>query len=255
MASATLTILGLYNWAIDHNETDIFDGLTVPVTVTKDHVVKNILMQAAPFEVAYADPDVMRELISIWSNANIVKWNRWADSWTKANEFNQLENFDRTEHEEIAHSGTDLTGNTQTRNLAGSSNRTQNLADNETRNLSDAETRNLTDEHKVSAFDSSDYQNKDRDTHTGTDTISHTGTVGSTHTGTDNVALTDTGTITDSGAMTHGHEIERDARFHGNIGVTSLAQLLEGYNAAAENWDLIAKITQSFIKEFCIMVY
>lgn len=222
MASATLTILGLFNWQKDHDE-DLFSELMIPEDMNKDVLVNNILMEAAPFEVYYPDPDIMEQAIGFWSKANIDKWNKWADSWEKAAEFNQLENFDRTETETVEHSGTDTQGNTQTRNLSGSDNRTQNL----------------TDEHKVSAYDSNDYAKKDLDTHTGTD----------------NRALSDTGTVADQGAFVHGHKIGRQARYHGNIGVTSLAQLLEGYNEAAEKWDLYARITQEFIKEFCILVY
>ena len=152
MASATLTILGLFNWQKDHDE-DLFSELMIPEDMNKDVLVNNILMEAAPFEVYYPDPDIMEQAIGFWSKANIDKWNKWADSWEKASEFNQLENFDRTEHEEITHSGQDDVSNTQTRNLTGSDNRTVNL----------------TDEHKVSAYDSGSYAPKDQDLHTGTD--------------------------------------------------------------------------------------
>ena len=239
MATMSLSILGFYNWLQSQNEPELFRDLVIPETVDKDILVNNILMQAAPFEVVYSDPDVMRDLIGIWSNSRLEFWERVEDSWLKANEFNQLENFDRSEDETIENSGTDTSSNTQTRNLAGSDNRTVNLQDQDTRNL--------TDEHKVSAYDVSTYSTKDQDTHTGTDTVNSTGT--------DNHATTDTGTVADAGSFIHGHKIEREARFHGNIGVTSLAQLLEGYDAAAEKWDLYAIITQEFIKEFCVMVY
>lgn len=238
MASATLSIMSLYEWAND-TEHDLFELLVIPETITKSVLVHNILMQAAPFEVAYADPEIMHDLIGIWSNANIDKWNRWAELWENSTEFNPLENFDRYEHEEIEHSGTDEDEKTQTRNLAGSNNRTQNLSDNETKNL--------TNERKVSAYDSSDYQNKERETQTGTDNVSHTGT--------DNVSSTDTGTIGDVGSYTYGHNIERDAHFHGNIGTTSMARLFTEMAEVGENWDLYAKITQDFIGEFCVMVY
>lgn len=255
MASAQVTILSLYNYLNDNDRPGLFSSFVVPEGIDKTVVVNNILMQAAPFEILYGDPEIMRDFIGIWSAANLAKWGRWVDSWNKANAFNQLENFDRTEDESIEHSGTDENENTQTRNLAGTDNRTQNLTDAETRNLTDAETRNLTDEHKVSAFDSSDYQNKDRDTHSGTDNVSHTGTDTINHTGTDNTQRTDTGTVSDDGSFTYGHNIDRHARFHGNIGITSLAQLLTGYDQAAADWDIYARITQEFIKEFCILVY
>lgn len=239
MATLNLSILGLYNYVSELGEPDLFRDLVVPSTVDEDILIDNILMQAAPFEICYPDPDVLRDLIGVWSNSRLVFWNRIEDSWLKSQAFNQLENFDRSEDEDITHSGQDQSGNTQTRNLSGSDNRTVNLQDQETKNL--------TDEHKVSAYDVGTYSPKDLDTHTGTDTMNSTGT--------DNRSMTDAGTVTDAGSFTHGHKITRNARFHGNIGVTSLAQLLEGYNAAAENWDLYAIITQEFIKEFCVMVY
>ena len=327
MASATMNVLTLYNWTNDHDEPDIFRDFVVPEEIEKDVVVDAILLKAAPFEILYPDPDVLRANIGIWSQSRITIWNRWADSWTKAEEFNQLENFDRTEEETIELSGTDENENLQTRNLSGSDNRTLNLQDQRTANLQDqrtanlqdqrtldltdertadleteetrdltdkrtdnlqdqrtanlteGETRNLTDEHKVSAFDVSTYSPKDQDTHTGTDTKTTTGTDTMAHTGTDtlnqtgtdttkttgtdtmaktgtdNLAHTDTGTVRDAGSVTYGKETTRNWRGHGNIGVTSLAQLLDSYNTAAEEWDLIDRITKEFVSEFCLMVY
>lgn len=335
MASATMNVLTLYNWTNDHDEPDLFRDFVVPEEVDKDVVVDAILLKAAPFEILYPDPDVLRQNIGVWSHSRIAIWNRWADSWTKAAEFNQLENFDRTEEETITNSGTDENENLQTRNLSGSDNRTLNLQDQRTANLQDqrtlnlqdkrtadleteetrdltdkrtdnlqdqrtanlteSETRNLQDEHKVSAFDVSTYSPKDLDTHTGTDTKTTTGTDTMVHsgtsetkgtgtdtvtqtgtdttdhtgtdtskttgtdtmakTGTDNLARTDTGTVRDAGSVTYGKETTRNWRGHGNIGVTSLAQLLESYNAAAEEWDVIDRIVKEFVGEFCLMVY
>ena len=287
MASATMNVLTLYNWTNDHDEPDLFRDFVVPEEIDKDVVVDAILLKAAPFEILYPDPDVLRNNIGVWSHSRIAIWNRWADSWTKAEEFNQLENFDRTEEEMIANSGTDENENLQTRNLSGSDNRTLNLQnqrtanlqdqrtlnlqDQRTANLTEAETRNLVDEHKVSAYDVSTYSPKDQDTHTGTDTKTTTGTdtmaktgtdtektTGTdtvAQTGTDNLARTDTGTVRDAGSVTYGKETTRNWRGHGNIGVTSLAQLLDSYNTAAEEWDVIDRITKEFVGEFCLMVY
>ena len=282
-----MNVLTLYNWTNDHDEPDLFRDFVVPEEIDKDVVVDAILLKAAPFEILYPDQDVLRNNIGVWSHSRIAIWNRWADSWTKAEEFNQLENFDRTEEEMIANSGTDENENLQTRNLSGSDNRTLNLQnqrtanlqdqrtlnlqDQRTANLTEAETRNLVDEHKVSAYDVSTYSPKDQDTHTGTDTKTTTGTdtmaktgtdtektTGTdtvAQTGTDNLARTDTGTVRDAGSVTYGKETTRNWRGHGNIGVTSLAQLLDSYNTAAEEWDVIDRITKEFVGEFCLMVY
>lgn len=223
MATLNLSILGLYNWCVDHDEDGIFNELVLPESVDGEVVCANILAQASPFEILYPDPDVLRDMIGIWSARRIDFWNKIVDTWDKAGDFNQLENFDRSENETIEHSGTDTVGNTQTHDLDGKNNRTANL----------------TEEHKVSAYDSSTYAPKDQNTTTGTD----------------NYYTEDNGTITDQGATVYGHKIGRQARYHGNIGVTSLAQLIDGYNEVADKWDIYAIITQEFIKEFCIMTY
>lgn len=254
MASAKITVQAFYKWMLKDND-DLFSGLTLPDGMNKDVLVNNILMASAPFEVVYSDPEVLQFMIGTWSDAHADMWQRWYDAWEDSEAFNPLENFDRSEHEVIQNSGTDQENNTQTRNLSGSDNRTADLTNQETRNYSDNETRNLTDEHTVSAYDASGYVPKDRDTHTGTDNIAHTGTSTVKNTGTDNRALSDTGTVTDAGTYVHGHKIERDSRFHGNIGVTSLSTLLKDYNAVADQWDLYAVITNQFLTEFCLLVY
>lgn len=223
MATMSLSILGLYNWTTDHEEDSIFKNMVVPEGVDAAIVQNNILMQAAPFEILYPDPDVLRDMIGIWSHARLEFWSRVEDTWNRSTDFNQLENFDRSENETVTHSGKDESENTETHDLDGKNNRIANL----------------TDEHKVSAFDSATYAPKDHNSTTGTD----------------NYYTEDNGTIKDEGSFTHGHVIGRQWRGHGNIGVTSLAQLIEGYNTVADKWDIYALITQEFIKEFCIMVY
>ena len=49
MASATLNILGLYNWTTDHDEPSIFRDLVVPEEIDQEVLEANILMRAAPF--------------------------------------------------------------------------------------------------------------------------------------------------------------------------------------------------------------
>ena len=334
MASAKLTTLAFYKWKIEHDD-DLFSELVLPDEVDRTVLINHILLESTPFECLYTDPDIYQFIIGVWSRANLEKWQKWVDAWEASSEFNPLENFDRSEHEVIQNSGTDENENTQTRNLAGSDNRTANLSNAETkdltdlntkdltqldtkdltdlntknlgqletrnltqqdtRNLSDNETKNLSTERKVSAYDSNTYSPKeletntgtDNITHTGTDTITNTGTVNTNNTGTDTVehtgtdtvkttgtdttkqtgtdtvlttgtdnhATTDTGTVTDEGSFTHGHKIERDARFHGNIGVTSMATLLSEWSDVVDKWDIYSVITHMFINEFCILVY
>ena len=60
MATMSLSILGLYNWCIEMDQDSIFSEFVVPESVDTEVLENNILMQAAPFEICYADPDVLR---------------------------------------------------------------------------------------------------------------------------------------------------------------------------------------------------
>ena len=84
----------------------------------------------------------------------------------------------------------------------------------------------------VSAFDSSSYQPKDK--------------VTSSETIDNDTTERNTSTLDNEGVHT--------GRIHGNIGVTTSQQMLEaeldlGY------WNIYTRITDMFLKEFCIMIY
>lgn len=84
----------------------------------------------------------------------------------------------------------------------------------------------------VSAFDSNGYQPKDK--------VTSNGTIDTDTTDKNTSTLDNTGVHT--------------GRVHGNIGVTTSQQMLQaeldlGY------WNIYSRITEMFIKQFCIMVY
>ena len=89
---------------------------------------------------------------------------------------------------------------------------------------------NSTSTLDVSAYDSTGYQPKDK---------------------TSDLIDTDT---TDSNTSTLDNKARHTGHVHGNIGVTTSQQMLEseldlGY------WNIYSRITEMFIKEFCIMIY
>ena len=89
-----------------------------------------------------------------------------------------------------------------------------------------------TNQLDVSAYDSSNYQPKDKTT--SSDTID-----------------TDT---TDSNTSTLDNTSMHAGRVHGNIGVTTSQQMLEA-ELELGYWNIYSRITELFMKEFCIMVY
>lgn len=199
MATANYSVSTLYGY-----DSSIFDGLTVPATIDKDKVVSKILMESAPFETLYSDPDELKLYITVWSDASQERWNRWAAAWVQAADFNPLENKDITIKDTLTKDGKDKT--------------------------TDEMSYGRTDTGSVSAYDSVSYNPHDKAELGGKDTRTVTG------------------------EFINRKDI-RDIHEHGNIGVTSLAELMTSYDKAVDDLDTYEKITADFIRQFCIMVY
>ena len=70
----------------------------------------------------------------------------------------------------------------------------------------------------------------------------------------DQTVLSGKDTRTVTGEFINRKDI-RDIHEHGNIGITSLAELITSYDKAVDQLDTYDKITADFIRQFCIMVY
>ena len=142
MASATMTLMGLYNY-----DTTLFDFLTLPEDIDKDTLVDNILLRSGDFEVLYPNFDFLKFSIGAWAR----KWQPTFERWITALqiEYNPLENYDRKEDW------------TDTRNGQTSG--------------STSGTTNTTSTNKVSAYDATDFSNKDQNEIYGSDSSSSSG--------------------------------------------------------------------------------
>lgn len=67
----TLSILGLYNY-----DDTIFNDMSIPETIDRDILVKNILMECAEFELLYTSWDMMKLAIDTWSAKRLHAWER-----------------------------------------------------------------------------------------------------------------------------------------------------------------------------------
>lgn len=94
MATAKLTLIGMYQWFKLHDD-DLFKNMTVPTGVDKAKLIDTILMNGAEFEMVYGDADFNQFLIGTWSD----KWYRTMQKWAEALaiEYSPLENYDRME--------------------------------------------------------------------------------------------------------------------------------------------------------------
>ena len=131
MATAKLTLIGMYQWAKLNND-DLFTNLSVPTGIDKTKLINTILMNGAEFEVLYGDFNFMKFIIGVWSD----KWQRTMEKWKDALaiEYNPLENYDRQE---------DWTDGKKTTELNSASSTSSGTGNNE---------------DKKSAYDASTYQ-------------------------------------------------------------------------------------------------
>lgn len=71
MSSSTLSLIGLYTW-----DNTIFDNIVLPDEIDHSIFIDNLLIEAAELEVLYADPDVMKAAVEIWSKRRLHTWER-----------------------------------------------------------------------------------------------------------------------------------------------------------------------------------
>lgn len=88
---ATLSILGLYNY-----DNTIFDDLTLPAELDSTTAVDSILSECAELEIIYPEPDMMKQMIALWSARELPVWDRVYKAISV--DYDPLENYNRTEN-------------------------------------------------------------------------------------------------------------------------------------------------------------
>lgn len=279
MSLSKITMIGLET-ALAYRNESLFDLMNLPSGIDKDVVEGNILMEGGEFEVLYANPDFMRQMIGIWTQ----KHYRTFDKWIKALniEYSPLENYDRfeswddtnNENSNRKHSGTSKDDNNTQRNgttsdtSSGNVNNSRSEHDNEHNSGNNKTVTTGKTENEVSAFDSNSYQPENQSTNEGQengesssdrtashnssdDTSTHTTSNGTTS---DNEVFSHSGSTSDNEDYTHGSTGKHTGRIHGNIGVTTSQQMLQSELDIAR-FNIVQQITDLFLQEFCIMIY
>lgn len=229
MASAKMTLIGMYNY-----RDDIFNELVLPTGIDADLFKQSLLMKGGEFEVLYPDPDFLKYSIKIWSS----KWFRTFSEWLRGTEqrWNPIYNYDRfeesrNENRKEFDSKTTADYSDQrkvdlddTRTADLTEKRTADLEDENIKYLTDKRTADLnektvfdnadtttqtdqmTTEHQVAAYDSSSYSPSSKDiVNNGQSKIDHTGDVTNATTGTDINEHSGTDTMKHTGTDTTEH--------------------------------------------------
>lgn len=221
-----LTVEGLYNY-----DNTLFDGFDVPEGLVKQIAIDAILMRTRELEILYPDFNYMKTRIAIWSNKYQLNWKKLYD--TTVLEYNPIENYDRVEDWTDTDDETTTSARDNTRNT---NNTVKSTSTNEiTNNV------NVTDQNTAFNAGLTDHAKQITDGDT-----TENGTITNTETGKD--------TVNESvnGGRTGKHT--RTGRAHGNIGVTTSQQMIQSERDLVV-FNLYDVIAESFIENFCLMVY
>lgn len=221
-----LTVEGLYNY-----DNTLFDGFNVPEGLVKQIAIDAILMRTRELEILYPDFTYMKNRITIWSNKYQINWKKLYD--TTVLEYNPIENYDRMENwtDTDDESTTSARDNTRNTNNTVKSTSTNKIVNNV----------NVTDQNTAFNAGLSDHAKQITDGDT-----TENGTITNTETG------KDTENESVNGGRTGKHT--RTGRTHGNIGVTTSQQMIQSERDLVV-FNLYDVIAESFIENFCLMVY
>lgn len=215
MRSDTLSILGLYNY-----DNTIFDLLTIPEGLDKTTLIKSICAELADMELLYPNPEVMKDLIGVWSVGCQYEWAKLLESMSF--EYNPIDNYDRTETRTLTSQGTG----------SGTDGGSDSLS------TSKQHTGQEQDTGKVTAFNSGNLADKNQSTGTSSATDTETASTQYGKTKQETFSKSDSETI----------------RAHGNIGVTTTMQMIREQRDIVK-FNLYDIITEEFKLRFCILVY
>ena len=221
-----LTVEGLYNY-----DDTLFNGFNVPEGLVKQIAIDTILMRTRELELLYPDLNYMKTRITIWSNKYQINWKKLYD--TTVLEYNPIENYDRMEDWTDTDDETSTSARDNTRNTT---NTVKSTSTNEIMNSV-----NVTDQNTAFNAGLADHAKQITDGDT-----TENGSITNTETG------KDTENENVNGGRTGRHT--RTGRAHGNIGVTTSQQMIESERDLVI-FNLYDVIAESFIENFCLMVY
>lgn len=221
-----LTVEGLYNY-----DSTLFDGFNVPEGLVKQIAIDAILMRTRELEILYPDFNYMKKRIAIWSNKYQINWKKLYD--TTVLEYNPIENYDRMEN------WTDTEDENSTSARDNTRNKTNSVKSTSTNKVINSV--NVTDQNTAFNAGLTDHAKQITAGNT-----SENGTITNTETGKD----TENESVNNGRTGTH----TRTGRAHGNIGVTTSQQMIQSERDLVV-FNLYDVIAESFIENFCLLVY
>ena len=216
MSSAKVTLIGLYQY-----DNTLFDNLVLPDNLNNSLLIDTILMRGGDYEVIYPNAPLLKQLIGSWCTS----WGDVFSNWNRAKDdmkdIAPLENYDRIEEWSDNESTSESSHGSSSTSGSDSSSASESMSER----------------GDISAFDSNGLVANDG---------------GSKSTQANNTATTYTTQGNDlssngSRASTHG------GRIHGNIGVTTAAQMYQSfYEVMAKYGNIYDAMATIFLQSFVI---
>ncbi len=223
-----MSLIGLYNY-----DNTLFDNLELPDDMDASLVANNILMECAELEVIYPDFAFMKTAIGSWSANEVEIWKKVREM--ELAEYNPIENYDRYESE-VENMG---------RNTENNKSDVINSTSDATSKTINSGVNTRVDLNKVAGFNSETLVTNNETTNSDTNN-------GETNTTTDSTGSSVQNT-NDKG--TENENRVRESRVHGNIGVTTVAQMISGQLEILPKVNTLNYIVNSFKERFCLLVY
>lgn len=227
-----ITLWGFYDY-----DPTLFDDMEFIPEIDKSIVVNTILKDCGDLLPYNQQPVYLKKDFGIWSKRNYYNFKMLYDALYA--EYIPNENYDRIEEHTNKR---DKRGNDQNLFNAGTGSDTTRDGNDATAN-----TGSITNERQVAAFDSSTYSNAEKNTTSPLDTATTTYNSG-THTQTK-------GKDTSTTYYNSGEDETIKIRAHGNIGVTTNAQMISEEIRLRSSTDLAKTIARLFEKEFIYQIY
>ena len=249
-----LPLIGLYN----HDQT-ILDGLTalrkseldaslqyvsnIPELSTADlHAL--LLAEIGDLSVIYADPAVMKSMITTWAKAERPQWLKlWQ---TMLYKYNPIWNKDGTYSESRLRSGSNISSSntTTTETTSGTS------TDSGSRSGTDTTTYGKTLAHNVTGYNTNSYSPDTQEVAGGRDSVSHSESTSGSGKTTGSLSGKQNGSA--SGQYSDSETLTRTEQ--GNIGVTTTQAMIRE-ERDIDIFNIYSYIIQAFKQRFCLMVY
>ena len=261
------SLMALFNY-----DNTIFEDWTIPDDIDPDILMPLLLTEAGDLNLIYPDPDMFKMVSTAWTARKSPIWERLLK--TTQIEYNPIENYNRTEVENVNQSRTGSENQssedsvTRAENRSSSGTNTGNVTMDGAQNTSEAragvDTDDGSDTISRTGYNSSTYQatektDKDynRDYHEDRNE-SNTVTNKESRNLTSNEMENTTGQETQNGNRTTTHNsadmMGRSLHAYGNIGVTT-AQSMIKQERDVSKFDIYSVIIDDFIDYFCVGVY